>query len=401
MKLVKAKWEFTKLNQICDLLNGYAFKNSDYVAHSNTLNLRMSNIKINGGFDIEYEKRFLPDDFINKYPRFIVKDGDLVIAMTDMANDPKILGVPTIVKNSRAYNLLLNQRVGKIVDIKTDKINLDYLIFYLSKPEVRDYYKSISKKGVQINISKQDILSCDVILPPLEEQKQIAALFQSLETAIEHVDGQEKNLKGLRTKLINGLTKEQPKFGNLITSKCKKVCVEDVAEEMSERVDNPSKSEYERFVGLEEFQSGEMKIQKWISTDKLVSAMKLFKNGDVLFARRNVYLKRVSQVDFDGICSGDAIVMRVNKNIIYPEFLTLILNTNEFWDYALTNAAGAFSKRIKWRELAIYTFEIPELKTQEKILEVFNQLETTLSLLNQQKIALKNLKQKLLNEILG
>ena len=401
MKLVKAKWEFTKLNQICDLLNGYAFKNSDYVAHSNTLNLRMSNIKINGGFDIEYEKRFLPDDFINKYPRFIVKDGDLVIAMTDMANDPKILGVPTIVKNSRAYNLLLNQRVGKIVDIKTDKINLDYLIFYLSKPEVRDYYKSISKKGVQINISKQDILSCDVILPPLEEQKQIATLFQSIETAMEQVDGQEKNLKGLRTKLINGLTKEQPKFGNLITSKCKKVCVEDVAEEMSERVDNPSKSEYERFVGLEEFQSGEMKIQKWISTDKLVSAMKLFKNGDVLFARRNVYLKRVSQVDFDGICSGDAIVMRVNKNIIYPEFLTLILNTNEFWDYALTNAAGAFSKRIKWRELAIYTFEIPELKTQEKILEVFNQLETTLSLLNQQKIALKNLKQKLLNEILG
>ena len=238
-------------------------------------------------------------------------------------------------------------------------------------------------------------------LPPPVDQKQMSDLFESIVAAMEQVAVQEKNLKGLRTKLINRLTREQPKFGNVITNECKKVCIEDVAEEMSERVDNPSKSEYDRFVGLEEFQTGEMKIQKWVSTDKLVSAMKVFKNGDVLFARRNVYLKRVSQVDFDGICSGDAIVMRVNKNVIYPEFLTIILNTNEFWDYALTNAAGAFSKRIKWRELAIYTFELPDLKIQAKIMELFNQLETTLSQLKQQKTTLKNLKQKLLNEILG
>ena len=37
--------------------------------------------------------------------------------------------------------------------------------------------------------------------------------------------------------------------------------------------------------------------------------------GDILFARRNAYLRRCSAVDFDGICSGDAIVLRrKNKN---------------------------------------------------------------------------------------
>lgn len=212
---------------------------------------------------------------------------------------------------------------------------------------------------------------------------------------------QQLSLKALRRGLINNLTKEKPTFGNLITINCKTVTVDDVTDEVSERIDDPSKSGFERFIGLEEFESGELEIRKWISTEKFGSAMKLFKSGDVLFARRNIYLKRVSQVDFDGVCSGDAIVMRANQKIILPEFLTLVLNTNEFWDYALSNAAGAFSKRIKWRELAVYSFDLPDLKTQEKIVAVFDQLRDSLTLVGNQISTLKKLKQKLLNEILG
>ena len=77
------------------------------------------------------------------------------------------------------------------------------------------------------------------------------------------------------------------------------------------------------------------------------------------------------------------------------------MNTDEFWAFAISNAAGTMSKRVKWRDLATYSLELPDIKIQAKILEVFKQLETTLSQLKQQKTTLKNLKQKLLNEILG
>ncbi len=170
---------------------------------------------------------------------------------------------------------------------------------------------------------------------------------------------------------------------------------------MPDRTDNPQKSGIDRFIGLEDFESGELTIQKYSSTEKLVSAMKLCKQGDVLFARRNAYLKRASLTNFDAVCSGDVIVMRANEKIILPKFLILIMNTDEFWEFAISNAAGTMSKRVKWRDLATYTYELPELKVQEKILKVFNQLEETLSQLKQQKATLKLLKQKLLNEILG
>lgn len=97
---VPKSWEIVELNQLADLKNGYAFKSKDYVEHSNTLNIRMSNIRPGAQFDLTYNPRFLPDDYAVHHGSFLLEDGDLIIAMTDMANDPKILGVPTIVRNS-------------------------------------------------------------------------------------------------------------------------------------------------------------------------------------------------------------------------------------------------------------------------------------------------------------
>jgi type I restriction enzyme S subunit len=401
MKLVKDKWELTKLNQICDLLNGYAFKNSDYVAHSNTLNLRMSNIKTNGGFDIEYEQRFLPDDFVNKYPKFIVKDGDLVIAMTDMANDPKILGIPTIVKNPRTYNLLLNQRVGKIIDIKIDKISLDYLIFYLSKPEVRDYYKSISKKGVQINISKQDILSCDVILPPLEEQKKIATLFQSIETAMEQVDGQEKNLHQLKHKLLRDLFSEKQEFGNHLKFKdFETVKFEKIAINISERVE-PKKTELTTYVGLEHLDADNLKIERTGTPDDVIGTkLKIYK-GDIIFGKRRAYLRKVAVSHFDGIASAHSMILRANEKNIEKDFLPYFMQSDTFMSRAVQISEGSLSPTIKNKTLAVQEFILPKKEKQKELITVFKQFDTTMEQLKQQRTTLKNLKQKLLNEILG
>ena len=62
------------LKDICDLENGYAFKSEDYISESNTLNCRMSNIRPDGTFDILYHPKYLPDDFVEKYANYLLKD---------------------------------------------------------------------------------------------------------------------------------------------------------------------------------------------------------------------------------------------------------------------------------------------------------------------------------------
>jgi len=282
------------------------------------------------------------------------------------------------------------------------KILSDWIYFVISSEKFLNEGKnSLVGTTGRRRLIKHYVESFQIPLPSLPEQTKITELLQAVEAGIEQAEQQEKNLKEIRKSLINKLRRDKPKFGDLIDGKCKNVTVGGIATEISQRVDNPSKSVYEKFVGLEDFETGELSINKHSSTENLVSAMKLFKNGDVLFARRNVYLKRVSQVAFDGVCSGDAIVMRTNEKEILHEFLILVLNTSDFWDYALSNAAGAFSKRIKWRDLAMYSFDLPDIKTQEKVVDVFQLIETTIDQIKTQKQTLKNLKQKLLNEILG
>lgn len=132
-----------------------------------------------------------------------------------------------------------------------------------------------------------------------------------------------------------------------------------VVDEISIRENNPSTSDYERFVGLEHYVSGEVEIVNYGTTANLNSAMKVFQEGDILVARRNVYLKRASVVYFDGLTSGDSIVLRAKDETI-GRILPFILNTEEFWDYAEKHSDGTMSKRLSPKVLKNYEFDLPE-----------------------------------------
>ena len=153
-------------------------------------------------------------------------------------------------------------------------------------------------------------------------------------------------------------------------SKWKLTPLGELAEDISVRVDNPAKSKYERFVGLEHFVSGDLKIKSWATTENLASSAKAFKAGDMLFARRNAYLRRASLVDFDGCCSGDAFVLRENHDKVVPGFLAFVVNSDALWDFANSNAAGTMSKRVKWRDLANYEFLLPPKDQQAQLAEL-------------------------------
>ena len=206
----KNEWKKVKLGDICDLRNGVAIKSEDYILNSNTLNCRMSNIRPDGTFDILYNAKYLPDNFSEKYKNYLLKNGDLVIAMTDMAGDPKILGVPTVVK-SNGFNIIQNQRVGKL-ELLTDNIDENYLKFALQSKNVKNYFKKFSAGGVQLNLSKKEILNAPIVLPTIEEQKILVNLFKTIESFIYLRKKELLNLNSLNKSLFTTM------FGDIKTN---------------------------------------------------------------------------------------------------------------------------------------------------------------------------------------
>ena len=130
----------------------------------------------------------------------------------------------------------------------------------------------------------------------------------------------------------------------------------DIVEVIKETVHNPQESGFQYFVGLEHYDSGEPLITRYATPDNLTSSVKHFAKGDILVARRNVYLKRASLVDFEGVTSGDSIVLRA-KDKKYQQILPFILNSDDFWDYAEQNSDGTMSKRLSPADLLDYEFE--------------------------------------------
>ena len=149
--------------------------------------------------------------------------------------------------------------------------------------------------------------------------------------------------------------------------------ISDIAEVINETVKEPSKSGIDVFVGLEHYDIAEPVIKRFGSTQMLSTAAKVFKKGDVLIARRNVYLQRASMAPFSGLTSGDSIVLRVKEKLDTEEtdydtmskLLPFILNSVDFWDYANTNADGTMSKRLSPALLLDYEFDLPSIEEQK------------------------------------
>ncbi len=173
-------WNEIKLGEVCDLQNGYAFKSSDYIDKSSVLNCRMSNIRPDGGFNAEYHPKYLPEEYWNKCSGYRLFDGDVIIAMTDMASDPKILGVPTIV-STNGKKFLLNQRVGKLSFLHDDRINRVYLMHSLGQKYVRKELAKSAAGSTQINVGKPAILNIDIYEPPRFLQDQFATFVAQVD----------------------------------------------------------------------------------------------------------------------------------------------------------------------------------------------------------------------------
>ena len=283
-------------------------------------------------------------------------------------------------------------------EISVDK---DYLLAFIHSDLFMNRAVEISEGSLSPTIKWKTLAKQKFPLPPLEEQKQIATLFQSIETAMEAVDGQGQHLLNLKNKLLKDLFGEKKQFGNHLKEKdFETVKFEKVATNISERVE-PKKTELTTYVGLEHLDADNLKIERTgIPDDVIGTKLKIYK-GDIIFGKRRAYLRKVSVSHFDGIASAHSMILRANETHIEKEFLPYFMQRDAFMNRAIQISEGSLSPTIKNKTLAVQEFILPKKEKQIELVSLFKQFDTTMEQLKQQKTTLKHLKQKLLNEILG
>lgn len=146
------------------------------------------------------------------------------------------------------------------------------------------------------------------------------------------------------------------KFGDVVTEP-KEICKDVVTEGI------------EHVVGLEHIDTGDLHLRKSATIEESTTFSKKFRKGDVLFGRRRAYLKKAAKADFDGICSGDITVFRVQKELS-SALLPFIVSNDKFFDYSVKHSAGGLSPRVKFKDLANYEFLLPPKSEQARLAEL-------------------------------
>jgi restriction endonuclease S subunit len=169
----------------------------------------------------------------------------------------------------------------------------------------------------------------------------------------------------------------------------------DVVQLSKERCKDPIAEGYERFIGLEHLEPGDLKIRRWGDTADGITFTSVFKPGQVLFGKRRAYQRKAAVADFSGVCSGDIYVFESkNSENLLPELLPFICQTESFFNHAVGTSAGSLSPRTNWTSLASYELALPPIDEQIKISEFLltfrnckNELESSLDELIRLKMA--------------
>lgn len=150
----------------------------------------------------------------------------------------------------------------------------------------------------------------------------------------------------------------------------------DVVRLSKARSQDPLADGFERYLGLEHLEPGDLRIRSWGNVADGVTFTNVFKPGQVLFGKRRAYQRKVAVADFSGVCSGDIYVLESkDASVLLPELLPFICQTDAFFDHAVGTSAGSLSPRTNWTSLAGFEFALPQIKDQIAILEALSSAE--------------------------
>lgn len=142
------------LSSLCDVSGGYSFKSGDITSDGAVKILQIGNVYLD---DVNWEiTNYLPEGYDETYSRFLLNEGDIVIALTRPIIQSLGNVKACIVKDSD-MPCLLNQRVGRIVPKKNTEVSLKFIYGCLMTEGFTRYVESCCIGCSQPNISTKDI----------------------------------------------------------------------------------------------------------------------------------------------------------------------------------------------------------------------------------------------------
>ncbi|MDB4068486.1 restriction endonuclease subunit S [Pseudomonadales bacterium] len=176
-------WEIKPLGEMTDVINGRAYKLTEWEDFGVPV-IRLQNLTQKGG-SFYYSNLKLPE-------KQYCHHGDLLFMWSASFG-------PYIWWGNKA---IFHYHIWKMIPQET-KLNKTFLYFYLSQ-KTQEWKINTSGMAMQ-HLTKSGIESQELITPPLPEQKKIASILTSVDEVIENTQKQIDKLQDLKKATMNEL----------------------------------------------------------------------------------------------------------------------------------------------------------------------------------------------------
>ena len=173
-----------KLGDCAKVISGYAFKSKDFVDEGVPV-LKIANIKHE---HVVFDGvQYLPTEFLNIDGKFKVKFGDVMICLTGshISQPNSVVGRVAMYRHDRLA--LLNQRAGRIVVNDTERLDKDFLYYFLRQEKImHDLALNAGGAANQANISPKDVERIELPEIDISSQRAISSTLKSYDDLIEN-----------------------------------------------------------------------------------------------------------------------------------------------------------------------------------------------------------------------
>ncbi len=273
-------------------------------------------------------------------------------------------------------------------------------LFLLTPIFKRELRRKIATTSGIYNLRKDHIEKIKIPLPPLDIQKQIVERLDKIAEAqklnddlIQKADELYRSLlhSELNAKFKNQSAKSQFKIKKLV----------DVAEIIggfafkSDKLVNKKIAEsYLPVIKIGNvLKSGKLDISnaQYHQFDKSLEKY-LIKQGDILVAMTGATVGKVVCSAYDNILLNQRVgLIRTNKDVADQDFIGMILETKQFYDYCQRTAGGGAQGNISPSQIMQYEIPLPQLKTQKQIVAKLSAAQEYKTQLLSQKSKFKEL----------
>ncbi len=294
--------------------------------------------------------------------------GDILISHI---NSERHLGKCAIYEGDRSdiihgMNLLNLRPNDKVVDSK-------FLFYYLSSIEFLRKLPRITKKSVnQASFTVTAFKILEIPLPPLKEQKRIAAILDKADNLLR----KRQQASQLADEFLRAVFLDM--FGKIISSLSNTVRFGDVVLLDAKMVD-PRESKYSSLVhiGPDRITKGSGKLLPGLTADEegLISKKFLYDESYVLYSKIRPYLRKCALAKGPGLCSADMYPIKVKDGLATREFVWMLLLSDYFTSYTETLPDRASIPKLNRNELSKFEFSLPDFVLQEKYSLIVKQTE--------------------------